>query len=372
VGRDDLGLEGEFFVDDLIMFRIHYPYAIAREARAVFQPGIDWPRTLRRALADLGSLHMVGNRLRDFWKRRVGDWLGFREPALRYDAPRYYHKGLPSPARSHGPHIDTWYGHSYDGINLWLSVAGVNRDNTVILYPELFGHPVAYDPRSMYVAAGIPLPAPVKVELSPGQLLLFNPEMLHGTQVNVSDETRFAITTRLNPRQPRFDPKADFHFQHWHSSKDLEAGRTRRLRVFPKTKYRGSPSVPVRKAPWIARSAVLRSGQRLRRGAAVDLCDSEALPVGEKMAVDLANARILLVRTASGLHALSRRCPHMGIDLIDGHHDETRVFCPGHGVAYSLEDGTSTCPLFVLRTWRASDVDGRIVLEPAPRDPVGS
>jgi 3-phenylpropionate/trans-cinnamate dioxygenase ferredoxin subunit/anthranilate 1,2-dioxygenase ferredoxin subunit len=191
--------------------------------------------------------------------------------------------------------------------------------------------------------------------------------MLHGTQVNVSDETRFAITTRLNPLQPRFNPKADFHFQHWHSSKDLAARRLRKLRVFPKTKYRGEPSVPARKAPWIARRAILRSSERLQPGTGVAVCPSSAVAEGEKLAVDLANARLLLVRSPSGLHALSRVCPHMGIDLIDGAHDDEQVFCPGHGVAYSLEDGRARCPMFALKRYRVSEVDGMIVVEAPPR-----
>ena len=129
------------------------------------------------------------------------------------------------PARAHGPHVDTWYGHSYDGMNLWWSIDGVNADNTVILYPEMFGRPLKYDPKSMYVAPGVPLSKPHHVEMCPGQLLIFNPETLHGTQVNVSNDTRIALTTRLNPGQPRFNDDAPFNFEHWFVSTDLERRR---------------------------------------------------------------------------------------------------------------------------------------------------
>ena len=47
---------------------------------------------------------------------------------IAYNA-RSYHGDLPTLARSHGPHIDTWYGHSFDGFNVWLSIDGVNADH---------------------------------------------------------------------------------------------------------------------------------------------------------------------------------------------------------------------------------------------------
>ena len=65
--------------------------------------------------------------------------------------------------------MDTWYGHSYDGINLWWSIDGVNEDNTIILYPEMFGRALKYDPVSMYIAPGVSLPRPHKIAMAPEQ-----------------------------------------------------------------------------------------------------------------------------------------------------------------------------------------------------------
>jgi hypothetical protein len=45
-------------------------------------------------------------------------------------------------------------------MNLWWSIDGVNVDNTVILYPDMFGRPLQYDPKSMYLAAGVPVSKP--------------------------------------------------------------------------------------------------------------------------------------------------------------------------------------------------------------------
>ena len=367
VGVEDLDLRDEFFVDHLILVRVHYPFLVARTARAIAQPPIAWGEKARAAWADLRSWHMLVGRLADFGHWAAGR-LGRDAEALRYDVVAHHHRGLPAPARSHGPHIDTWYGHSYDGINLWWSIEGVNPDNTVILYPETFGHPLAYDPRTMYLAPGIPLPRPVKVDLARGDLLLFNPEMLHSTQVNISDETRIALTTRINPRTPRFNPNAAFHFQHWRSSRDLARRRFARIHTFPKRKFRGEPTPPERLAPLVQRTIRVRRSERLGV-VPVAVCASRELRGGDKVAVDLANAKLLLYRGPRGLSAFQRNCPHLGVDLNDGHHDGVEVFCPGHGIAYSLEDGASPCSAFALRRYQIFERDGSVFVAARPASP---
>src|SRR5512134_233184 len=141
VGRDTLRLAPPFYIDYLIVVRIHYPFLSVRSQREIVEAPFPVRERVRFAVASLRNagvlLHRVGTAFR---KRRAR-----REKAIAYDAAAY-HGELATPARAHGPHLDTWYGHSYDGLNLWWSIDGVNVDNTVILYPEMFGRPVAYDP----------------------------------------------------------------------------------------------------------------------------------------------------------------------------------------------------------------------------------
>ena len=46
----------------------------------------------------------------------------------------------------------------------------------------------------MYLAAGVPAVEAAPCRHRSGQLLVFNPEMLHATQVNISNDTRIALT----------------------------------------------------------------------------------------------------------------------------------------------------------------------------------
>jgi nitrite reductase/ring-hydroxylating ferredoxin subunit len=350
VGSETLGLPDPFYVVHLIVFRIHYPHLIARKATKSEEPPVLWSDRLRVALATLRN-----------WDALPGYFAGRKQRQREADAfdPTAYHGKMEVAARSHGPHIDTWYGHSYDGINLWLSIDGVNEDNTVIIYPEMFGRPVAFDPKSMYIARGIELSRPLKVELEPGELLVFNPETLHATQVNISDETRVALTTRINPGTPRFSIKAPFHFEHWYSSTELRRRKFWSMKMFPAARHLGEPSIKER-TPYSAGSTVRMQTDAKLNGSAVPVCASSALESGKKLAVDLGNAKLLLFRDGGELRAYSRKCPHLGVDLADGNHDGEQIFCPGHGIGFSWHEGASHCSAFKLKQFKAYEEDGTI------------
>lgn len=362
VGAENLGLKHPFYVDHLIVIRIHYPFAVARKGGETLQPPLDLVDRLRIAVAGLRNPEILINQATRAIRKRQK----VREHKLAFD-PVAYHGEIPTPARAHGPHIDTWYGHSYDGINLWLSIDGVEEDNTVILYPEMFGRPVDYDRASMYLAPGFPLPAPTKLKMQPKDLLLFNPEMLHGTQVNISELTRVALTTRLNPGQPRFNDDAPFNMEHWFSSEDLEHRRFGAIKLFAANKYQGEPSLESSIPPIESHTRHITLDQALERDGSGVLCRGEDLVAGEKLAVDAPNMKLLLVRTPVGVKAFERRCPHRAVDIIDGHHTATEIFCPGHGVAFSLTTGASKCAAFRLLERKVVERDGQIFLEPTAR-----
>ena len=356
VGRETIGLADPFYVDMLIVLRIHYPFLVARESDAAEPAPYDWKERVRLGLAALRDPRLALNQL----ARRSRKRAKIAASRIAYD-PKSYHGDLPTLARAHGPHIDTWYGHSFDGFNVWLSIDGVNAGNTVILYPEMFGRRVDYDARSMYLAPGVALPRPTKVALEPGQLLLFNPEMLHGTHVNISDETRVALTMRINPTTPRFNDDAPFNAEHWYASTDLARRRFTRISMFPANRFQGAPSIAQEPAAPSTMPHVARD-RPADRTAEVDLCSTQELDSAGRIAADVGTARLLLVKDDAGLRAFDRRCPHRTLDLADGHVDADAAFCPGHGIEFSLLDGSSACAALHLRRVEVIERDGRIIL----------
>jgi nitrite reductase/ring-hydroxylating ferredoxin subunit len=354
VGARDLGLSESFFVDYTIIIRIHFPFTVAKQAKNTASPRLAFSEKLRLMTSALTNWSLFKNLMgRVFGRKASGDEQSF-------DSINYYHKGLPFPAISHGPHIDTWYGHSYDGINLWWSIDGVEEGNCVILYPQMFGFDLPFDPKTMYIKAGIQLPKPQKIAPPPGELLVFNPEILHGTQVNISDSTRVVITTRLNPVTPRFNTKAPFHFEHWYSSEDLANNKLSKISVFPRERYSGVPRVSRPDVSYEKSVEPRTVPGKLSDGAALRVCDSSELSPGQSISVDLDSAKLLVYRDSGGVHAFSRICPHLGMDLRDGCHDGGQVYCPGHGIPFSLQDGSSPCPDFKLRQYHAFEKDGGI------------
>lgn len=360
VGHETIGLPDPFYIDLLIVLRIHYPHIVAREGGQAERPPFDWRDRGRMVLAGLRNPAIFLNQA----TRRIRKRAKIREHRIAYDGSSF-HGDLPTLARSHAAHVDTWYGHSYDGFNVWLSIDGVNKDNTVILYPELFGHKVDFDPKSMYLKPGIQLPKPTKIELEPGQLLLFNPEMLHGTQVNISEDTRVALTLRINPNVPRFNDDAPFNAEHWYSSADIAKRSFTRMSLFPANRFHGEPTVanaPVKPDP---HTRFVSLGETAARGENIVLAQSSELAEGDKLAVDAPGLKLFLVRTPQGVRAYDRRCPHRAVDLVDGAHDDAQIFCPGHGIAFALADGRSSCAAFKLRAFDVVESDGKIVLRRA-------
>ncbi len=336
IGRELLGIQGTFFVDDYTILRVNFPYRVAREAP---------PEAENPGIGRIAPSARDGAR-----SRRVVD------PA--YD-PRGFHRGEPPAAWAHGPHRDTWTGHSRDGVNLWWALTEVSPENGMTLYPELFAAPLAPDPRSLYLREGFPLPRPTKLALAAGELFVFNPELPHATHLNVTDRTRLAVSLRLNARRPTFSPTCFYARELWQSSDDVEAGRTDAVQLLRREENLGPPPPPFPEPPPRA-SAVCpatRAGEWCRVGA------SESLPPGAKVLVERGEERVVVARTPSGgLRAFAAACPHLGVSLMDGFHDDSVVHCPTHAVDFTLADGRSRCPTLSLETFDVREEEGTILL----------
>jgi nitrite reductase/ring-hydroxylating ferredoxin subunit len=167
---------------------------------------------------------------------------------------------------------------------------------------------------------------------------------------------------RINPQVPRFNDDAPFNAEHWYSSRDLAHRNFANMSLFPAHKYHGEPSVGQVPVPPDPLTQHLVLGNPLPASGEFRLCNSSELVAGHKLAIDAPGLKIILVRSHDGVNAFDRRCPHRAIDLIDGHHDDTQIFCPGHGIAFDLNDGKSKCAAFALRRFHVAERDGGIWL----------
>ena len=100
-----------------------------------------------------------------------------------------YFKNLPVSCYGHGPHRDTWFGHTFNATNFWWSITGVNKKSGLLIFPKVNSHKLSHIKNPAYVKENQYLYKPKVISLNDGDLLVFDPEILHATRINTSEET---------------------------------------------------------------------------------------------------------------------------------------------------------------------------------------
>lgn len=348
-GRSTLDINDEFYVDDTVVFRVHFPYEVGKHSK------------LQRAVYRAVNLNNIADAENEVAKA----YAEFRDKPLQPadEATARYHGNLPVPAWVHGPHKDTWFGHTFEAMNLWWSLSAVTEKTGVIFYPDLFGIDSPHLPKPAYIAPGTPLPKPMKTAMGDGDMLVFNSDHLHGTHLNISDTTRIVFTGRINPKKPTFyRDTMEAEYPHWHLASDLLSGHPDDIKEFRRRDNYGRPAKASYKRRITSHKQIVIN-RRLANEAAVPVCNVDDLNIGEKCLVRFEDVQVILARTDKSWRAVSAICPHVGINLIDGYNDDEVIYCPGHGVAFDLKTGQSECASLMLRSFTVSvDAAGQVVL----------
>jgi nitrite reductase/ring-hydroxylating ferredoxin subunit len=330
IGRQVLGWQHDFFVDDYLILRINFPYEAARRSNPKAEnPGVG------RLSESVRSV---------FQARKVIDPV--------YD-PKTYHRDHPPAAWAHGPHMDSWAGHSRDGRNIWWAIGEVPADAGMVLYPELAGEALPCEPRTLYLRAGYPLPAPTGLPLKAGEMLIFDPEVLHGTHLNTSGSTRVAVSMRLNASRPTFDPSCFYAREFWRRSSDIERGHDEVLHLRREDNL-GPACDPV---PVSRRTGLPVIDGVVESGTSTVVVDLRNVPDSvSRLVVTGGPHRVMLARTVAGWNAFDTACPHYGLDLADGGADQDKVYCPGCAVGFDKVTGRSACASLTLRSYPVIEV----------------
>ena len=336
VGREVLGWSGEFWLDDYLILRINFPYEIAR-------------------CADSSAENMGIGRLTES-VRALYQTRKSVDPTFQ---PLAYHGPFPPAAWVHGPHVDTWAGHSRDGRNILWAIGDIPADANMVVYPELTGETLPCDPTSLYLAAGYPIPAPTRVSLTVGEMFVFDPQIPHATHLNTSGRTRVAISLRLCRELPQFDPICFWAREFWRRASDIEMGHDEILHL-PRESHLASA---------VARHPVTPRGLLPVVPGHVDLAGRLVVPasalgglLARRLIVEAPATRVLLVRVGDALHAFASDCPHDGRDLADGGCDDKQTYCPACAVGFDLTTGRSATPDLTLRSYAVTtDADGLII-----------
>jgi nitrite reductase/ring-hydroxylating ferredoxin subunit len=339
VGRHVLGWANDFYVDDYLILRINLPYKLARFADS----SAENPGTGR-----------LSDSVREIFRgRRTIDPV--------YD-PKSYHRGHPPAAWAHGPHLDSWTGHSRHGHNIWWAISDVPSRSGIVLYPELANKILPYDRRTLYIKAGYQLPKPTYAPLQAGEMLVFDPEVLHGTHLNTTNKTRVAVSLRLNRSKPKFDPSCFYAREFWRRASDIEAGKDEVLHLCREDNLESSLHLKPIEQPTSLPEVAGRFDQE--SGIVYAMLNEESVAM-ERLIVNAGPHRIIAVRTRQGLKAYSAACPHYGVDLADGGSDETATYCPACAIGFELDTGRSACGTFILRSYEVFESEGEVMLKPS-------
>ena len=267
---------------------------------------------------------------------------------------------------AHGPHRDSWLDCPSNGLNLWFAMDRIRPGNGMTIYPGDYEGDHVFQ-RSGNIADGQKLNKNWTFDLFPGDVLMFHTDHVHGSVLNHTDETRFAISCRLSVDKPVF-PQLHHHTyvnSKWNSSSVLK---------------------PLADLPAMMQPSYVSSfAKRLRNKLVPALAPGEPDPlppemigtkVGNTYEVALSDLDVGSVRGVSAalcvarlsedtVVALTRRCPHQGGDLANGWVDGDTVVCPWHSLPFDAASGKSACQSLPKLKRVACEMRGdKVIIDP--------
>ena len=258
-----------------------------------------------------------------------------------------YNIGRPKATWSHGPHKDSWYGHSHTAINFWFSICGTNFESTMNLFPNEAYKATAYNEKTMYASYDHKLTEEVGLELAPGENLIFDPELLHSTRINTSTETRVVLTIRVSDDEPIFSDSIKHDvYDLWVSSDSVSRGDLVSFKVgkripisdYPKNNLKlDAHTFDTEKSLSDDTEQFERSEFNVEDDVIFELIFEDGSCLG--------------VWHDGSLFKFGKFCPHIGAPLIGGTFDPNKlvVKCPAHGAEFCIKSGRSRCSALRLR-----------------------
>jgi nitrite reductase/ring-hydroxylating ferredoxin subunit len=77
-------------------------------------------------------------------------------------------------------------------------------------------------------------------------------------------------------------------------------------------------------------------------GMKTKVAELASLEPGKGFCVRARDVNLILVKTASGVHALENKCPHLGLPMGRGKVEGEELVCPFHGSRFDVRTGENT------------------------------
>jgi 3-phenylpropionate/trans-cinnamate dioxygenase ferredoxin subunit len=108
----------------------------------------------------------------------------------------------------------------------------------------------------------------------------------------------------------------------------------------------------------------VRSRMADKEGCWVRVAADAALDEGARLAVRVAEQRVLLLRRDGLVYAVENDCPHLGCTFTRGAFEGYALTCPCHDWTFDIRTGAfALAPEITLRTYACRAEDGELYLE---------
>ncbi|MEO1672539.1 MAG: Rieske 2Fe-2S domain-containing protein, partial [Cyanobacteria bacterium J06631_2] len=272
----------------------------------------------------------------------------------------------PGKITVHGPHQDSWFLHPLNTINVWCAIGSVVSGNGLSIFPQSWSSRPTYSrtPFGAKISADQYLGPAVNFDLDPGDMVVFNAEHVHSSEINQTDLSRFIISMRMTFDEPQyFDAEVYDYRQVSFGSKakpSLEIERNPRINFYNNHPHFSTSEREIK---------IPDSKTRCKDIEQLDIkeeenCltfDSNALAENE---IKLVTNAICVTKITGQIYSFSRFCTHEGADLALGQIKNQRVVCPWHNLSFNLDTGKSACKsLRQLRLHPCREHNGSVTLE---------
>ena len=356
VGKNDLFINKKniFYIDKAINYRIIYPFSVSVKSR------------LKRKVYRLLNRENLTNPETEILNAQKNQ-NKYKLTKADINKIRYF-RNLPWPACGHGIHRDTWFGHTFDALNLWWSVAGVTERTGMTVYTDVENYEIKHMTDPAYLDTYDQyLGKPKTLGLKDGNLLVFDPEILHGTKLNTSNQTRIVFSGRINRIKPNFyDRKGAPEFPQWLFSKDIEKHQFDNIHYF----FRKDNCVTEPKRKKLnklnkknkTKFLEIKINKQLKSQSKFKLIKKTALNKKKLYKIKFKNVTLCMSFLKNDVKIFNIKCPHLHGDLSNGYFNKNNVVCPGHQLTFNLRNGNSTCKSFRIRLYKTKIENNYLIL----------
>jgi nitrite reductase/ring-hydroxylating ferredoxin subunit len=245
----------------------------------------------------------------------------------------------------HSPHCDSWFHHPYNCINIWIAIGHVSSKNGLAIFPQSWGKNLSYTQDRNVNKAHYLGPA-LKFDLQPGDAVIFSSEHLHGSTINQTEDTRFAMSMRMTLDKP--DYNADFNWFDYrkiqydlNSSMNAKVQRTAGIKFMKARLGRRIPKLSVTSKDFINSEYPINLDTIYNKNnPSVIKFHPNNL---QENSIHLASDKICVARIKNDITAFNRYCTHEGADLALGSIQNDHIVCPWHSLCFNKDTGMTKC-----------------------------